>query len=104
MESRDRLLHRSEAQAHSFGPSGPHTPQQERKMLDSEIMHLRSTRDYEKQLSNITRDNFRLQTELQYLHYVRNFEKQNADRQIQKLSTELLALKHLVSGHHPHSL
>ena len=87
----------SEAQSH--GVKAPLTSLQERNALGSEIMHLRSITQYETRLFNLTRENCRLQTEIQHLHYVRSFEKQNADKQIQKLSAELLALKHLVSVH-----
>ncbi|EXU98157.1 hypothetical protein X797_008762 [Metarhizium robertsii] len=83
----------SEAQSH--GVKAPLTSLQERNALGSEIMHLRSITQYETRLFNLTRENCRLQTEIQHLHYVRSFEKQNADKQIKKLSAELLALKHL---------
>ncbi|KAF5126264.1 hypothetical protein E5D57_010960 [Metarhizium anisopliae] len=92
MESREYHFYHPEAQR---GAKAPLTPEQERNILGSEIMHLRSITQYENRLLNLTRDNCRLQTEVQHLQYLRSLEKQTTDKQIQKLTAELLALKHL---------
>ncbi|KAG8422531.1 hypothetical protein J3459_010273 [Metarhizium acridum] len=93
MEPRERYLCHNEPP--NCGVTSHLTPQQERNMLSSEILHLRSIRGYEKQISDLTRDNYKLQSENQYLQYLRSTEKYNADKQIQKLSSKLFAWKHL---------
>lgn len=95
MQSREHHFYHPEVQRN--GSTAPLTLLQERNMLGSEIMHLRSITHYENRLLSLTRDNCRLQTEVQHLQYLRSVEKQSANKQIQMLTTELLALKHLVS-------